>query len=203
MKKILALILAFSIFLPLAYSQDNEPVNALPEKGDVRIGIGWGWAFTMRFEDRANFGHTKPILPLHVYGDYTFLTFADGRGSLAGGAMFEFTHYQTWFTQTVKTTIDWTQGILAATATVRYNFGQDFEVFGKGFLGRTLQLGYEETYSDESYASIVPHTNGPGNSPASGLIVGFGHFTSEHMFISMQAGLGCFTTLGFGLSYKF
>ncbi len=204
MKKALCLILSLFAFLS-AFAQ--APVDATPEKGDFRASIGWGWSFGMNFDGTD--GHTRPIIPLNIRADYTFLTFADGQGSIAAGALFEFCHYQTWFTRdtysngNVKTTHTWTNGILAAEATARYCLWQDFEAYGRVFLGANLQLGYTEEYSDESYANIVPHTNGPGNSGAFGLIVGLDHFVSEHMIIGIEAGLGCYTTLGFSLGYKF
>ena len=204
MKKILTIAIALFAMLPASFAQ--EAGRAMPENGDIRVGLSWGWAWSINFDGRP---HSKPILPIGAYADYTFTTFADGKGSLAGGAMFEFCRYQTWSTDKeiatigFKTTHTWTQGILAATATVRYCFGQDFEVYARGFLGKDLQLGYDEEYSDESYAAIIPHTSGPGNTGASGLQLGIGEMVTDKTSISIQLGLGSYTTLGFLLAYKF
>lgn len=208
MKKIFTVCLAlFALFLN-SFAQDYSlPKYALPEKGDIRIGIGWGWALNTHFEERDGFGHSKPIIPIQVTADYTLLNFADGKGSVAAGAMFEYCRYQTWFTQTfygsVKTTQTWTRGILAATASVRYTFWQDLAVFGTLFLGKDLQLGYDEEYSDEGFASIVPHTSGPGSYSASGILAGISNPISEHSIISIYFGYGSYTTLGINWSYKF
>ena len=205
MKKAIVIVIAVLASLPAAFAQYG-PENALPEQGQVRLGIGWGWAFNMHFENDC---HTKPINPLMVTADYTVMTFADDQGSVAAGALFEWCRYQTWSTdkqiQTVgfKTTHTWNRGVLAAQAVVRYCFGQDFEAFGQVFIGRNLQLGYEEEYSDPSYESIIPHTSGPGSFGAWGLTAGIGRAISEHMGISFYLGLGTYTTLGINAYYKF
>ena len=205
MKKILSIILAIAAFVPAAQAQ-YSPENALPEKGDIRIGLGWGWALGMHFDNDC---HTKPINPLMITADYTFMTFADDQGSVAAGLLFEWCRYQTWSTdkqiQTLgfKTTHTWSRGILGAQATARYCFGQDFEAFGRFFLGKNLELGYKEEYSDESYASIIPHTTGIGSFGAWGIMVGIGRAISEHLGVSFGLGLGCYTTLGVNVSYKF
>lgn len=201
MRKIVS-VLILAILAEAAVFAQETPVKAKPEQGDIRVGLGWGWALGLNFD--GSDGHTKPIIPIHATADYTFMTFADGQGALDLGGMFEFCNYQTWFTrENIKTTHTWTNGILAVTATARYCFWQDCEVFGRFFYGTNLQLRYEEEYSDESYASIVPHTSGPGNSSASGIVIGFGTFTGEHTFVSVEAGLGTYMTLGLGMSYRF
>ena len=73
MKRIITLFFAMTLFAPAALAQDQaqaptaqepvkyEPVRALPQEGDIRLGVTLGWNFTMRFD---NDNHTKPILPL-------------------------------------------------------------------------------------------------------------------------------------------
>ena len=219
MKRIITLFFAMTLFAPAALAQDQaqaptaqepvkyEPVRALPQEGDIRLGVTLGWNFTMRFD---NDNHTKPILPLGINADYTFKTFAEGRGSVAGGVLFDFLRYATWFTRdtlteygTVKTTQTWTMGMLAATVTGRYCWGQDYEAFARLALGRGLILGYDEDYSDERYASIVPHTNGPsGGYFAWGLQLGVGRYISDHSSLHVFLGLNSFATLGINYSYK-
>ena len=212
MKKTVTAILALLIVVVFsAQAQETtKEINYIPEKGDVRVGLAWGWAMRMNFETRPNFGHTKPIMPLQVHADYTLMTFSEGKGSVAAGALFEFVHYQSWFTQEslilgtpIKTTTTWTQGLLAATGTVRYCIWKDIALFGSAFFGSDINLGYEEEYSDESYASIVPHTNGPGGSNSSfGFLAGIDVPVSEHAILSLQAGF-TYMTLGFRYSYVF
>ncbi|MBO4469560.1 MAG: hypothetical protein J5740_04150 [Bacteroidales bacterium] len=208
MKKLFASLFALVAIASAAFAQEYQPDRALPQKGDIRIGMTWGWNFTLPFEDK---NHTNPIMPLGFNADYTFKTFANGQGSLAGGAMFDLLRYSTWHTRdtlteygTIKTTTTWTMGLLAATLTGRYCWGQDIEAFGRLFVGKELILGYDEEYSDERYASIVPHTNGPsGSFLAYGLQLGIGTFITDHMTLHLFVGLGSFATLGFNYGYKF
>ena len=208
MKKLFASLFAVVAIASAAFAQEYQPERALPKEGDIRVGVTLGWNLTMRFEDS---NHTNPIMPIGINADYTFKTFADGKGSVAGGLMFDYLRYSTWFTRdtlteygTVKTTTTWTIGLLAATVTGRYCWGQDFEVFGRFFVGRGLNMGYDEDYSDERYASIVPHTNGPGGGyPAYGLQLGVGRFISDNMSLHLLVGLNSFPTLGFNYGYKF
>ena len=208
MKKLFAFLAAALFMAPVAFSQEYQPERAVPKEGDIRLGVTLGWNLTMRFE---NDNHTKPIMPLGLNADYTFKTFADGKGSLAGGVLFDFLRYSTWNTRetmteygTIKTTTTWSIALLAATVTGRYCWGQDFEVFGRFFLGRGLFVGYDEEYSDERYASIVPHTNGPGGGyPAYGLQLGVGRFITDNMTLHFLVGLNSFPTLGFQYGYKF
>ncbi|MBP5488325.1 MAG: hypothetical protein J6X77_02015 [Bacteroidales bacterium] len=220
MKKLATLIAAAALFVPAALAQEPEqttaaqeqttyePLRALPKEGDIRLGVTMGWNFTMRFD---NDNHTKPIMPLGINADYTFKTFADGKGSVAGGVLFDFLRYATWFTRdtmtaygTVKTTQTWSMGMLAATVTGRYCWGQDFEAFARFALGRGLILGYKEEYSDEGYASVVPHTNGPsGGYLAWGLQLGVGRYITDNISLQLFLGLNSFATLGFNIGYKF
>ena len=76
MKHLLTLIVAAALFAPAALAQEQtsyEPLRALPEKGDIRLGVTFGWNMTMRFE---NSNHTNPIMPLGINADSTFKTFA-------------------------------------------------------------------------------------------------------------------------------
>ena len=205
MKKLLLIFVAMFAMMPALYAQDTN--RAVPEVGDVHVGIGWGWWLT-RWDNDC---HTKPIIPIALYADYTFKTFADGDGSLAGGLLFEFNRYNTWSTDDqialvgFKTTHTWTRGLLAAHATVRYCLGEDknYSAVGRVFIGRDIELGYDEKYSDESYAAIIPHTNGPGDHGSYGLALGIESMVSEHLGLTIQLGLGTYTTIGFITSYKF
>ena len=204
MKKILIACLAIFALGSNAFAQ--EEYSIMPKVGDVRAGLGWGWALNLHFDGTP---HSKPINPIFATADYTFLTFAEDKGSLAGGAMFEFCNYRTWSTdrdiQTLgfKTTHTWTNGVLVGTATVRYVLTEGIEVYGMVFLGRNFQLGYKEEYSDESYAAIIPHTSGPGDSPADGIRIGFTTHMEKKLYMSVFAGLGGYTTVGFLGYYKF
>ena len=206
MKKLLLVIIALFAMLPAVFAQDTD--RAVPESGDIHVGIGWGWWLT-RWDNSC---HTKPIIPIGLYADYTFMTFADGNGSLAGGLLFEFCNYETWSTDDqialvgFKTTTTWTRGLLAAHATARYCFpdtNRNWAVLGRVFLGQDLELGYKEKYSDESYASIIPHTNGPGSHGSFGFALGLDTMVTEHLGLTIQLGLGTYSTIGFITSYKF
>ena len=204
MKKILTVIAALFAFSAV-YAQEAD-ASLMPEVGDIRIGLGWGFALNMKFGDTP---HSKPLTPIHAAADYTFMTFSDGKGSLAAGAIFEFLRYQSWSTQKqtelvgFKTTWTWTNGVLAGAITARYCLADNFEVFAMAFYGKNYQLGYKEEYSDESYAGIVPHTSGPGNSGADGIRIGFSSATGQHWVYSIYAGLGGFETIGFNFAYRF
>ena len=209
MKRFIFIALLLALASTAMAQKTTKEIRYIPEKGDIRAGLAWGWAMRMNFENRPNFGHTKPIMPLQVHADYTLMTFSEGKGSLAAGAMFEFVHYQSWFTQEsimlgtpVKTTHTWTQGLLAATGTVRYCIWNDVALFSSVFLGPDIILGYKEEYSDESYASIVPHTNAGGSHTSFGFLVGVDVPISEHAIISLQGGF-TYMTLGFRYSYVF
>ena len=65
MKKAIVIVIAVLASLPAAFAQYG-PENALPEQGQIRLGLGWGWAFNMHFENDC---HTKPINPLMVTAD--------------------------------------------------------------------------------------------------------------------------------------
>ena len=216
-KTILLLALASLLSAPMLLAQEQANVYP-PQKGDFRIGAGWGWAlllFQHEQEGNSTFyvnpGHTKPVTPISVSADYTFMDFADGKGTLAAGALFEWTHYQTWSTSnsvaqlaglsTFKTTITWDQAILAATATARYCFWQDLYAYAQAHVGFDMNLGYKEEYSDESVN--IPHTNGPGNSLSYGIAAGVGVPASEHLIMDIYAALGRYTTVGLTLNYKF
>ena len=209
MKRFIIVAIFIAMVSTAVAQETTKEIRYIPEKGDIRVGLAFGWAMRMNFEDRPGFGHTKPIMPLQVHADYTLMTFAEEKGSVAVGAMFEFLHYQTWFTQEslmlgtpVKTTQTWTQGVLAATGTLRYCIWKDVALFGSAYFGPDIILGYKEEYSDESYASVVPHTNAGGSHTVFGFLAGVDVPTSEHAIISLQTGF-TYMTLGFRYSYVF
>ena len=205
MKKIFFLILTFAVLLPVT-ARAQEPVNALPEEGDIRVTGSLGLSLLLRFDGTP---HSKPIVPLSVQGDYTIMTFADGYGSLGAGLMLELAPYKTWSTQKqidlvgFKTTTHQTWAILAAVAVARYCFGDDYEAHAKVHIGRGFCAAWKQEYSDPSYYSIVPPVNKPTGYPSWGLNVGAGKFINEQLILGAELSLGAYTTLGVSLGYKF
>ena len=63
MKRFIVVALLVAMASTALAQETTKEIRYIPEKGDIRVGLAWGWAMRMYFESRPNFGHTKPIMP--------------------------------------------------------------------------------------------------------------------------------------------